>query len=496
MSIAVLVSRLADRGVRLYLDGGDLRFRAPAGALSDEDKARLRARKSELLAYLAARDAARIPSLTAQPSAAPAPSLYQQVWWRLVRASVTPLKMEKVALFLPFADTDPPKAEAALRGLVARHDTFRSRFFEADGRLALSINPPHTFTVTHGTAPDEAAAYAQAADFLARPLPVDGDWLSRGLVIQVEGGRTFCGLVAHHIIFDGSSLGIAAGELNDRIAGLAADGEAAQHLDYARWEQHWFAQEAGPLIAWWRDWLAALPRLRAPSGRDLTWAPGARVDHPLPLGPTASARIEQTAVKLGATPFAVILAVYARALARWSGQSRFPIRAVGDLRTSEALARMVGLLICGDAMEAEDADGDIGMLVARMGAEHRSAASMRLPSHPDGTGAGFGEFHEKIAATVNYIPAGAVRIETRGPPLTLPMPPNRAQTLPWPVPLASIFLRLWTGPDGLEGRLEFNEALITEDEQTALVAAFLAALDEAAPDEDPVTSSDSPRSPA
>ena len=121
---------------------------------------------------------------------------------------------------------------------------------------------------------------------------------------------------------------------------------------------------------------------------------------------------------------------------------------------------------------------------------------MRLPSHPDGTGAGFGEFHEKIAATVNYIPAGAVRIETRGPPLTLPMPPNRAQTLPWPVPLASIFLRLWTGPDGLEGRLEFNEALITEDEQTALVAAFLAALDEAAPDEDPVTSSDSPRSPA
>ena len=37
MSIAVLVSRLADRGVRLHLDGGELRFRAPAGALTDEE---------------------------------------------------------------------------------------------------------------------------------------------------------------------------------------------------------------------------------------------------------------------------------------------------------------------------------------------------------------------------------------------------------------------------------------------------------------------------
>jgi hypothetical protein len=476
MTVPSLLAGLSARGIELHLQGDGLGYRGPAGALTEDDRAALRTRKTELVAYLRARAAAATPVVVPSADQPLVASLTQQVWWRLVRPSPIQLRMEKLLLALPFAARAERGVEA-LQGLVARHGALRTRLTDTGGVPSVSLNRTEDFAVEMAQAEDEAGARAMAAAFFAPPLPVDGEWLCRGAVYGY-GDSCLVVLVCHHIVFDGTSMAIAAGELNDRVFGFEPEGEAVQFTDYARWEKDWFASgSGGTLAAYWRDWLAAIPPLRSPSGADLRWKPGARVDQPLDLASDVSQRLDEAAARLKTTPFVVILAAFATALSRWSGQAHFPLRSVGDLRASQALAGTIGLMLCADALEIDTA-GEPEVLVRAIAAEYRSATAMRLPSHPPGTGAGYEEFHERIGATVNYIPAGAARIDTRGPPIVMPNPVNKAQTLPWPVPLPSIFLRLWDVGAQLAGRLEFNEAVLSPEEQAGLVGAFEKALAE------------------
>lgn len=488
MGIAALLADLAERGVFLRLDQGELRYRGPAGALGDADRSALRERRAELVAYLAARAAIPRPMDPPPPHGPAQASLTQQVWWRLVRGQPEQLRMERIPFVLPLVSASPAQAEAAVRAVIARHDVLRARLSPAEDAPAVRLNPPEALVVT--VAPVEAveALPERIGAFMAPPLPVDGDWLTRAGVFHVEGGPTVIALVFHHIVFDGTSLGLLAEDLKRSLSGQPLDDGSVQFLDYAAWERRWFdGGAAAPLVAYWRDWIARVPRLAAPGGGDLAWRPGARVDHPLSLPPGLAGDLAEAARRLGTTPFILILSAFAAALAAWSGTERFPLRSIGDLRASQALARTVGLLICADALEMHvPAGGDFPALVRRAAAEYESASTMRLPTHPAGTGAGYEEFHEQIGATINYVPAWAMRQiapregETEAArEAPWPAPPNRAQRLPWTVPLPSIFLRLWEAEDGLTGRLEFNEAALSPDGQAGLVQALLASLETA-----------------
>ena len=59
MTISDFVQEFEKLGIKLWNDGGKLHYRAPRGALTDDRKEALRARKQELLTYLEA-DTVRI----------------------------------------------------------------------------------------------------------------------------------------------------------------------------------------------------------------------------------------------------------------------------------------------------------------------------------------------------------------------------------------------------------------------------------------------------
>lgn len=478
MRLAQLVAGLADRGIELWAENGQLRFRGPAGALTDDDRTSLRARKDGLIAYLAARAAAPRPLRPAPPPRSLLPSPNQRVWWDLVHGLPDQLRMERVPFVLSLATATPDQAEEAIRDLVARTPALRSRLTGGADGPTLSLNAADELVVERIAADDATALPDAAMAFVMRPHPVDGPWLTRAAVAFAPKGPTCIVLCFHHIIFDGTSLGLAAEALKRSLSGAPAEAVPADFLDYAAWERMWFDSGAAkPLTDYWRNWLAAMPQLAAPSGRGLRWEAGARIDHPLALSSHLNPAIASLAVKARTTPFAVILAVFAQALAGWSGQERFPLRSIGDLRTTQTLAGTVGLLICADVLEVEaPVGGDLTALAQALAAEYESAVCLRLPTHPAGTGAGYTEFHEHIAATINYVPAGALRRTTLAPGETeaaretpWPAPANKAQRLEWPVALPSIFLRLWEAEEGLTGRLEFNEAVLSPDEQADLV---------------------------
>jgi hypothetical protein len=436
------------------------------------------------VAYLAALAAAPIPMAPPPPPGARLASPNQKVWWDLVKDSPIQLRMEKVPFVLPLASATPDEAEAAVRALVAKHDSLRTRFVAAGDWPRPQINPAEAFAVRVEAVADMEALNAALMAFIAEPLPVGGPWLTRGAVLHGEGVPTVIALVSHHIVCDGTSLGLIAEDLKRSLSGRPLDDPSLPFAPYAAWERAWFDSGAArPLTDYWRDWLARTPRLTSPAGQDLRWVPGARIDHPLAFPPGISERIAAAALRLRTTPFVVILAVFATALAAWSGKPRFSLRAIGDLRASQALSRTVGLLICADAIEADVGDGrDFAALTGRIAEEYESAVALRLPTHPAGTGAGYTEFHEEIGATINYVPAMAMRTTTPQPGETeaareapWPGPVNRAQRVEWPVNLPAIYLRLWEAADGLTGRVECNEATLTDEEQTALARGLEAA---------------------
>src|SRR5437868_5907521 len=80
MSLAGLIAGLENRGILLSLADGEIRYRSPKGALTHADKDGLRARRSELIAYLEARNAARGLRGAGGLSGPLIPAVAQEMW--------------------------------------------------------------------------------------------------------------------------------------------------------------------------------------------------------------------------------------------------------------------------------------------------------------------------------------------------------------------------------------------------------------------------------
>ena len=59
MTIGMLIAALESRGIILSLADDEIRYRSPKDALTEADKAQLRARRAEILDHLRTRNAAK-----------------------------------------------------------------------------------------------------------------------------------------------------------------------------------------------------------------------------------------------------------------------------------------------------------------------------------------------------------------------------------------------------------------------------------------------------
>ncbi len=494
MTIPALLAELQSRGILLSLAGGELSFRAPRGALTAADRATLSARREAILAYLAAKAARRVDPVTITPSAELRPSLLQELWWHWYGLPARQLNQERLPLVKLFPGVSADRVAEALRAIVARHHTLRSSFHEEDGRLAVTLNEaaalPIEFLEADGSLPREQlepALKAQAAEYAAQQLPLDGPWLLRARIVSLAPDQSLLLCVFHHIVVDAASLLLILAELDARLAepprALPA---AAQFLDYAAWERAWMAEPARqPLIDYWARRFRALPELAGPlTGRSLAWQPGSKVDHRFVIPAAQLRRMQAAATRLQTSLFSALLSAFGVALARWSGSERVPVRCVGDLRTSPELANLVGYLVCSDVIEIEaPAEADFVSILKACEIESHSAMMLRVPTlmrHPLHQGGSGIEDPRGIAATINMfsvrIPgAGAPPDERADPPW--PPPLTRSAGEPWPIPLPSIYLRLIDYGHALEGSLELNDTLLSAAEQATLIEALFDAFE-------------------
>ncbi|MGH3875432.1 MAG: amino acid adenylation domain-containing protein [Actinophytocola sp.] len=264
---------------------------------------------------------------------------------------------------------DVARLRSAFTVLLQRHDALRMRLTPVDGavrQVALEDLTPE-FEYLSGPVADPLAGFV-------RPFRLDRPPLLRARLVHRGPDENELYLDGHHIVLDGVSLRVLVRDLFDLYAGTEPAAAATTFAAAAKWcrarqvtdvdEEFWRAELTGAPAG------LELPTDR-PRGRSRATR-GAVVRRTLPAPRLAV--VDQTARRLGATPFAVLATAYTATLARLSGQHDLVIGTPASGRTHPALESVVGMFVGTVCLRAELAgDTDLAGLARQLGARQWQA---------------------------------------------------------------------------------------------------------------------------
>ncbi|MFC9297295.1 amino acid adenylation domain-containing protein [Streptomyces sp. NPDC057010] len=296
----------------------------------------------------------------ARPERIPLSTAQQRLWFLNQFEGPNPAYNVPAALRLTGA-LDRPALAAALRDVVARHESLRTVFAEdADGAHQVVLDPadvhpePRIVPVTED-ALDRAIGDAVAEGFdLAAEIPL------RTRLFELAPGEHALLIVVHHIAADGGwSMPVLVRDLTVAYAARTA-GEApawsplpVQYADFTLWQAELLGSEEDPdslaarQLAYWREALAGLPEeLALPVDRPRP-AVGTKRGGRIPFRVSAEthARLEDVARQQQASSFMVVQAALALLLARLGAGEDIPIGTPIAGRTDDALEDLVGFFV-------------------------------------------------------------------------------------------------------------------------------------------------------
>ncbi len=504
MTVGRLIAGLEARGILLSLADGEIRYRSPRDALTASDRDHLRARRAEIVDYLGTRNAARALRGATAFAGPPTPSVAQEMWRAFAGGAQ---EGRPIALNIGMVETfrhDPSRVIAAIHQVIARYDALRARF-EADGdRLVALLNPADSFVVAQEDlrhlGPERAgeAAALGAQQFCAQVNLIEGRWLTRAKVFALPGGESLAAVSAAHMIADAGTRNIIVDEIRDILDyGAPRAAPSVPYNDYSLAEREFLAGPQGAqLIAHWRRWYHDQPTMKAPSdGTPLLWGNGIRMVRNFTIPSRVLDKVRLLAEDWKVTPFLIYLTMFSIAMARWSGLERFPVRVLGDKRTSLALSNVVGLMFCADAVEvAAPAGADFETVMRAILAEYDAALALRIPTlhfwapHCVRPGIEAPDHPNKIPAVFNYFSMGTARERAEkkaGPDTTAALPwPPEVVTLPpqdWPRRSSPLFLHVMDRGHEALVSLHFYQGAVSPADQDSFTARLFQVFAETVP---------------
>ncbi|HUD37175.1 MAG TPA: amino acid adenylation domain-containing protein [Streptosporangiaceae bacterium] len=249
---------------------------------------------------------------------------------------------------------DPGVLGQCLDELVRQHQALRTCFAPAaDGSLHTIARPAASLPLdildlrgAGGQADREERAKAEAERLAQAPFDLASGPLLRLVLICLTDDHWELVACAHHIALDGWSLSILTRQLGECYRAAKA-GRPMPALAIAPGPQHRRTRaDDDDDEAFWRRTLAGAHAVALPVGPRPPAAPSWRgASLPLTLPAATYARVRAFGAASGATPFMVVLAGLAAALARWSGQDDIVIGTPAACRDRPGTAGLVGLLV-------------------------------------------------------------------------------------------------------------------------------------------------------
>ncbi|MFJ2773988.1 amino acid adenylation domain-containing protein [Streptomyces sp. NPDC087300] len=336
------------------------------------------------------------PALTTRtrPDRVPVSYAQQRLWFLAELTGPSATYNIPMAVRLT-GDVDTAALAAALRDVVARHESLRTVFPASTGGVpyqrVLSAEETGDLLTEVPVPPDglrrELSARAALPFDLSTELPL------RSWLFQVTPGESVLLLVVHHIAGDGWSIGPLARDLGTAYT-ARHEGRApawkplpVQYADHALWQRELLGDESDPeslmarQLSFWEKELSGIPEeLALPFDRVRpVEASGRGGTVPLRLSAATHARLAQVARDTGASVFMVARAALAALLTRLGAGDDVPIGTAVAGRTDDATDDLIGFFV-NTLVLRTDVSGDPAFrdLVARV-----RAADLAAFAHQD-----------------------------------------------------------------------------------------------------------------
>lgn len=364
--IEELLNRLRMLDVRTGLDGDRLTVSAPKGALSAALREELGRRRDEIKAYLKSKGAtadSRRPRAGQLPLVRlrrdvehPLSHNQQRLWFvRQMNPGSTVYNIPSVVRFE--GHLDEGAMERALRLIIERHDSLRTRFVVHDGVPRCVVEPVVDFRLERKdfsqlpVPESNRSAMSASQEVIERPFDLSRPPLVHAGLVRVAENEWLLTLVLDHIIADGLSFAVLIHDLvhlysiEVGVALPALEPLEIQYLDYVDWERRCF--DAGALEVhrtFWMKELENLPELvTMPTDRPrppVQTSRGAR--HMAEWPPELTAALKEVARLEGATLFMVLLAAFQALVYRHTGEADIPIGSAIANRNRAEVEKVVG----------------------------------------------------------------------------------------------------------------------------------------------------------
>ncbi|PSB51011.1 non-ribosomal peptide synthetase [filamentous cyanobacterium Phorm 6] len=281
MNFNQFLAELAERGVKLWLESDTLRFRAPKGVMTSENRELLVLHKTKVISLLSqSNTSANDTKQTLVPVSAKRDiplSFPQEQLWFLSQLNSNNVSYNELFALRFLGVLNIVALEQSLNKIVARHAALRTNFTVVNGQPVQIIAESLTLTVpvvdlSNLPASDrENEVQRLATEQAHKPFDLVSDPLIQVTVLKLTDTEYIFLLRTHHIVWDGWSLGIMWRELAAFYNDLSQDLPPlpAEYPDFAVWQRQYLTGEVLDSLQtyWKKQLLDAPPLLELPTDR-------------------------------------------------------------------------------------------------------------------------------------------------------------------------------------------------------------------------------------
>jgi amino acid adenylation domain-containing protein/non-ribosomal peptide synthase protein (TIGR01720 family) len=361
-SIGKLLLDLSRQNIKLWVEGGLLRYQAPQGTLSPAVKAEIVDRKAEILAFLQdTASSARVEILPAPRVREMPLSFAQQRLWFTNELEPNSSTYNMPGAIRLTGQLDLVSLERTLQEIIRRHEALRTNFISHNGQPMQVIQQTNaSWQMTSidlqdlPTSKREEKIQQLATAEAEKPFALDTDYLIRATLIIASATEHILLLNMHHIVSDGWSIGV----LVDEIAVLYeafVQGKPSplaeleiQYVDFAVWQRQWLQGEIlERQLTYWQQQLANPPALlELPTDRPrppIQTFRGAHQIFTIPANLTSA--LHSLSRQEGVTLFMTLLAAFDLLLGRYTGQTDILIGSAIANRHHGQLESLIGFFV-------------------------------------------------------------------------------------------------------------------------------------------------------
>ncbi|EGL16753.1 MULTISPECIES: non-ribosomal peptide synthetase [unclassified Paenibacillus] len=244
---------------------------------------------------------------------------------------------------------DIERFRAAWRALIERHPALRTSFYREEDnvmqRIEQEVEP--SLAVVDGSGWTAAELALRQHSFL-QPFRLEQAPLLRLELVRLEHESSVLLLDMHHIITDGTSMGILMSDLTRFYEGNAPEPLSIHGGDMALWE------EAGRDGGWlerqklyWREiFRDGVPSPSLPSPRPRPQTPSYRgAIERFELEPELTGSLRALARREGVTLYTVLLSIYYALLSKYTGESDIVVGTAAARRVRPEMQSVVGMFV-------------------------------------------------------------------------------------------------------------------------------------------------------